>query len=143
MFKKHKIKVVAGTAGNDEHSVGIREVLDIKHGGVEKYGIKYEYLGTSVPIEKFVDAAIETKSSVIMMSTIISHDDVHYKSMEKLHNYAVEKGVRDSLILIAGGTQVTPEIARINKMDQGFGRGTKGIHIASYILDKLKEIHKE
>ena len=41
--KKNPIRVVAGTAGNDEHSVGIREVLDIKHGGVEKYGIKYEY----------------------------------------------------------------------------------------------------
>jgi len=110
--KNNPIKVVAGTAGNDEHSVGIREVLDIKHGGVEKYGIKYEYLGTSVPIEKFVDAAIETQSQVIMMSTIISHDDIHYKSMKKLHNYAVEKGVRDKLILIAGGTQVTPELAR-------------------------------
>ena len=59
--------------------------------------------------------------------------------MEKLHNYAVEKGVRDDLILIAGGTQVTPEIARTNKMDQGFGRGTKGIHIASFILDKMRE----
>ncbi len=138
--KKHPIKVVAGTAGNDEHSVGIREVLDIKHGGVEKYGIAYEYLGTSVPIEKFVDAAIETKSQVIMMSTIISHDEVHYKSMLKLHNYAVEKGVRDQLILIAGGTQVTPEIARKNKMDQGFGRGTKGIHIASFVIDQHKEM---
>jgi D-ornithine 4,5-aminomutase subunit beta len=137
--KKNPIKVIAGTAGNDEHSVGIREVLDIKHGGVEKYGIKYEYLGTSVPIEKFVDAAIETKSNVIMMSTIISHDDVHYKNMEKLHNYAIEKGVRDQLVLIAGGTQVTPEIARNNKMDQGFGRGTKGIHIASFIMDYHKE----
>jgi D-ornithine 4,5-aminomutase subunit beta len=137
-IKKHPISVVAGTAGNDEHSVGIREVLDIKHGGIEKYGISYEYLGTSVPIEKFVDAAIETKSQVIMMSTIISHDEVHYKNMLKLHNYAVEKGVRDKLILIAGGTQVTPEIARINKMDQGFGRGTKGIHIASFIIDHLK-----
>jgi D-ornithine 4,5-aminomutase subunit beta len=139
--KKHHIKVIAGTAGNDEHSVGIREVLDIKHGGVEKYGIKYEYLGTSVPIEKFVDAAIETNSTVIMMSTIISHDDIHYKSMKKLHNYAVEKGVRDKLILVAGGTQVTPEIARKNFMDQGFGRGTKGIHIASFILDKHKEMN--
>jgi D-ornithine 4,5-aminomutase subunit beta len=141
--KKHPIKVVAGTAGNDEHSVGIREVLDIKHGGIEKYGIKYEYLGTSVPIEKFVDAAIETKSNVIMMSTIISHDDTHYKNMLKLHNYAVEKGVRDQLILIAGGTQVTPELARKNKMDQGFGRGTKGIHIASFILDKHKEMNSK
>jgi len=141
--KDHPIKVVAGTAGNDEHSVGIREVLDIKHGGVEKYGISYEYLGTSVPIEKFVDAAIETKSQVIMMSTIISHDEVHYKNMLKLHNYAVEKGVRDQLILIAGGTQVTPEIARTNKMDQGFGRGTKGIHIASFIIDHHKEMVKK
>ena len=141
--KLNPIKVVAGTAGNDEHSVGIREVLDIKHGGVEKYGIKYEYLGTSVPIEKFVDAAIETNSNVIMMSTIISHDDTHYKSMKKLHNYAIEKGVRDKLILIAGGTQVTPEIARKNSMDQGFGRGTKGIHIASFVIDKHKEINSK
>ncbi len=141
-IKNNPIRVVAGTAGNDEHSVGIREVLDIKHGGVEKYGIKYEYLGTSVPIEKFVDAAIETNSKVIMMSTIISHDDTHYKNMKKLHNYAVEKGVRDKLILIAGGTQVTPEIARKSFMDQGFGRGTKGIQIASFIIDKYKEMSK-
>ena len=140
--KKNPMKVIAGTAGNDEHNVGIREVLDIKHGGVEKFGIRYEYLGTSVPIEKFVDAAIETKSNIIMMSTIISHDGIHYKNMKKLHNYAVEKGVRDSLILIAGGTQVTPEIARNNNMDQGFGRGTKGIQIASFILDKHREMQR-
>jgi len=142
-IKDNPIKVVAGTAGNDEHSVGIREVLDIKHGGIEKYGIKYEYLGTSVPIEKFIDAAIETKSSVIMMSTIISHDGTHYKNMKKLHNYAVEKGVRDSLILIAGGTQVSPKIARQSNMDQGFGRGTKGIQIASFIIDKHKEMNQK
>lgn len=143
-FVKHNpIKVIAGTAGNDEHSVGIREVLDIKHGGIEKYGIKYTYLGTSVPIEKFIDAAIEMDAQCIMMSTIISHDDIHYKNMEKLHNYAVEKGVRDQLILLAGGTQVTPEIARTNRMDQGFGRGTKGIHVASFIVNKYKEIKGE
>jgi D-ornithine 4,5-aminomutase subunit beta len=141
-IKKHPVKVIAGTGGSDEHSVGIREVLDIKHGGVEKYGIKYTYLGTSVPIEKFVDAAIEMDANVIMMSTIISHDDIHYKNMEKLHNYAVEKGVRDKLILLAGGTQVTPEIAMKYKMDQGFGRGTKGIHIASFIVQKHKELFK-
>ena len=78
-----------------------------------------------------------------MMSTIISHDSTHYKNMKKLHNYAVEKGVRNSLILIAGGTQVTPEIARKSNMDQGFGRGTKGIEIASFILDKHREMKKK
>jgi D-ornithine 4,5-aminomutase subunit beta len=39
----------------------MREILDIKHGGIEKYGISYTYLGTSVPIEKFIDAAIENR----------------------------------------------------------------------------------
>ncbi|TVP96605.1 MAG: LuxR family transcriptional regulator [Acholeplasmatales bacterium] len=141
--KNHPLKVIAGTGGQDEHSVGIREVLDIKHGGIEKYGIPYTYLGTSVPIEKFVDAAIEMDAQCIMMSTIISHDDTHYKNMEKLHQYAVEKGVRDRLILIAGGTQVTPEIARKHQIDQGFGRGTKGHHIASYLVKRLQEMHHD
>jgi len=140
--KKHPLKVIAGTGGNDEHSVGIREVLDIKHGGIEKYGITYTYLGTSVPIDKFVDAAIEMNADAILMSTIISHDDTHYKNMKKLHDYAVEKGVRDKIILIAGGTQVSPEIARKHHVDQGFGRGTKGLHIASFLVERHKEMIK-
>ena len=140
--KKHDIKVVAGTGGNDEHSVGMREILDIKHGGIEKYGIKYTYLGTSVPIEKFVDAAIETNAAVIMISLIISHDDIHYKNMQKLNDYAIEKGVRNKLILIAGGTQVTPEIAKENGMDQGFSRGTKGKDVASFIVKKHRLIYE-
>ena len=31
------IHVVAATVGEDEHSVGMREIIDIKHGGLEKY----------------------------------------------------------------------------------------------------------
>ncbi len=136
--KKNPLKIIAGTGGDDEHSVGMREVLDIKHGGVEKYGITYEYLGTSVPIEKFIDAAIETNADAVLMSTVISHDNVHYKNMKKLHEYAVERGVRDRLILIAGGTQVTPEVARKHHVDQGFGRGTTGQHVATFIIQQHK-----
>jgi len=132
--KKNQLKIVAGTGGSDEHSVGMREILDIKHGGVEAYGFEYHYLGTSVPIEKFVDAAIETKANVILISLIISHDDVHYKNMKKLHDYAIEKGVRDQLIIIAGGTQVSSELAQKHGMNQGFSRGTKGIDVASFIV---------
>jgi methylmalonyl-CoA mutase cobalamin-binding subunit len=141
-IKLHEIKVVAGTGGSDEHSVGMREILDIKHGGVEKYGIKYTYLGTSVPIEKFIDAAIEMNASVVMISLIISHDDIHYKNMQKLHDYAVEKGVRDKLILLAGGTQVTPDLAKKYGMNQGFSRGTKGKDVASFIVKKHRETYE-
>ncbi len=134
-FERKPLRVVAGTVGEDEHSVGMREILDIKHGGIEKWGIGVHYLGTSVPVEKMIDAALETDAEAVLISTIISHDDIHYRNMKKLNDIAVEKGVRDKLILIAGGTQVTPEIALANGMDGGFGRGTKGAHVATKIVE--------
>lgn len=137
-IKKHPVKAVAGTVGEDEHSVGLREIIDIKHGGIEKYGIQCEYMGTSCPIEKLIDAAIETKAQVIMASTIISHNDIHIKNMKKLHNLCVEKGVREKLILISGGTQITDEIAKASGMNAGFGRGTHGNHVASFIVEELQ-----
>lgn len=138
-FDQHPIRIVAGTVGEDEHSVGLREVIDIKHGGIEKYGCDVEYLGTSVPIEKLVDAAIEINAHVILASTIISHDDIHYKNMKRIHEYAVEKGVRDRFIICAGGTQVTPEVARKNGMDEGFGRYDRGVNVATFLVNKRRE----
>lgn len=138
--KENPLTIVAATVGEDEHSVGLREIIDIKHGGIEKYGINCEYLGTSVPITKLVDAAIELNADAILMSTIISHDEIHYKNMKKVHQYAIEKGIRDKIIIIAGGTQVTPELAVKQGMDAGFGRGTKGTHVATFLVNKKKEM---
>ena len=125
--------VVAATVGEDEHSVGMKEILDIKHGGIEGFGIKYHYLGTSCPVDKLVDAAIETRADAILISTIISRNNVHYENMRELADTCLEKGVRDRLILVAGGTQVVNEAAVEAGMDAGFGRGSHGIDVASFL----------
>lgn len=138
-IEKNPLRIVAGTVGEDEHSVGLREIIDIKHGGIEKYGIDCHYLGTSVPCEKLVDAAVELNADAILMSTIISHDGVHYRNMKVMNDLCVEKGIRDRIILVAGGTQVTPEIAVKQGVDAGFGRGTKGIHVATFLVKKRME----
>ena len=134
-IKAKQMVVVCGTVGEDEHSVGLREIIDIKHGGIEKYGIEVHYLGTSVPVEKLVDAAIELNADGILASTIISHDDIHYKNMKRINDLAIEKGVRDQLTLLAGGTQVIHELAVETGMDAGFGRGTKGVHVATALVE--------
>lgn len=139
-IQEHPMKIVGATVGEDEHSVGLREIIDIKHGGIEKYGIMVEYLGTSVPVEKLVDAAIEMNADAILASTIISHDDIHYKNMKRIHELAIEKGIRDKVIIVAGGTQVTPEIAVKQGVDAGFGRGSKGVHVATFLVNKKKEM---
>lgn len=136
--KKVGLKVVAATVGEDEHSVGMREILDIKHGGIEKYGVKYHYLGTSVPLGKLIDAAIETGAHAILISTIISHNDIHRTQMRKLAELCQEKGIRDKMVLIAGGTQVTAAMAVETGLDATFGRGTKGIDVVDVLIKTLK-----
>ncbi|MGI6720456.1 MAG: D-ornithine 4,5-aminomutase subunit OraE [Anaerovoracaceae bacterium] len=135
----YPLKIVCGTVGEDEHSVGLREIIDIKHGGIERFGMEIHYLGTSVPVEKLVDAAVELKAEAILASTIISHDNIHYKNMKRLHELAVEKGIRDDIIILAGGTQVVAEEALKTGIDAGFGRNTKGIDVATALIEKRRE----
>ncbi|MDR0357104.1 MAG: cobalamin-dependent protein [Clostridiales Family XIII bacterium] len=138
-IEDHPMKIVCATVGEDEHSVGLREIIDIKHGGIERFGIEVHYLGTSVPVEKLVDAAIEMNAEAILASTIISHDDIHYKNMKRIHELAVEKGVRDDLMIVAGGTQVIPQLAVEQGIDAGFGRGSHGIDVATFLVKRRKE----
>lgn len=136
--KQADLRVVAGTVGEDEHSVGLREILDIKHGGIEKYGVKYVSLGTSVPLDKLIDAAVETGAQAILISTIISHNEIHRTQMTKLAELCEEKGIRDKVMLIAGGTQVTPEMAAETGVDATFGRGTKGAQVVDAMVRHLR-----
>jgi D-ornithine 4,5-aminomutase subunit beta len=129
--------------GEDEHSVGLREIIDIKHGGIEGFGVEVHHLGTSTPVERLVDAAIELNAEAILASTIISHDDIHYKNMKRLHSLAVEKGVREKVALVAGGTQVVPGLAVENGMDAGFGRGCKGIDVATFLIERRRKIRNK
>jgi D-ornithine 4,5-aminomutase subunit beta len=90
-------------------------------------------------VEKLVDAAIELKAEAILASTIISHDDIHYKNMKRIHQLAIEKGMRDRIALVAGGTQVVPALAVQHGMDAGFGRGTHGIDVATFLIKHRRE----
>lgn len=58
-------------------------------------------------------------------------------------NTCIEKGVRDKLILIAGGTQVVNETAVESGMDAGFGRGSHGIDVASFLIKRRREMRED
>lgn len=132
------VHLVAATVGEDEHSVGLREILDIKHGGIEKYGFHCHYLGTSVSLDRVLAVAQQTGARAVLISTIVTHADVHKHHMHRLHDLAQARGLRQRLTLIAGGTQVTNDLARECGMDAGFGRGTTGRAVASFLVRKLR-----
>lgn len=132
--RPRNIAIVAATLGEDEHTVGLHEILDIKHGGIERYGFLIHDLGSSVPAERLLDAAERFGAKAVLVSTIVTHNDVHKGHMKRLHQLAQERGLRDRLLLVAGGAHVTGELARACGLDTGFGRGTRGWDVASYLV---------
>jgi D-ornithine 4,5-aminomutase subunit beta len=135
-----EVHVVAGTVGEDEHSVGLHEILDIKHGGIEKYGFRCHTLGTSVGLDKLLDEAERLGARAVLISTIVTHGGVHERNMRSLHDLAVRRGLRKRLVLVAGGTLVTDELARACGLDAGFGRGATGHDVASFLVRRLREM---
>ena len=133
------IHIVAATIGEDEHSVGLREILNIKHGGIEKYGFICHDLGASVPIEQVLDEVERTGARAVLVSTIVTHADMHRKNMHALVDLALERGLREGLVLIAGGTQVTNDMVCEQGLDVGFGRGTTGRDVGSFLVRKLRQ----
>ena len=134
---ERKLRVVGATIGNDEHSVGLHEIMDIKHGGLEKYGFECLNIGTSVAPEKLIDVAVEYGACAILTSLIVSHQEIHRINMQKTIDIAVEKGMRDRFIFIAGGPQIDHELALGCGFDAGFGLNTKGEDVAQCIVRQL------
>jgi D-ornithine 4,5-aminomutase subunit beta len=137
--RPRNLHVVAATLGEDEHSVGLQEILDIKHGGIERYGFRCHYLGTSVSPDDLLDAAERHSARVVLVSTIVTHHDVHREQMQRLAERAQARGLRERVLLVGGGTQVTDALARACGLDAGFGRGTSGQDVASFVVRSLRE----
>jgi D-ornithine 4,5-aminomutase subunit beta len=140
---KHRLEVVGATLGNDERSVGLHEIMDIEHGGLEKYGFECLNIGTSVMPEKLIDVAIEYGACAILASLIVSHQQIHHINMQKLVDIAIEKGVRDRFLFIAGGSHLDHELALECGLDSGFDPGTRGEHVAQFITSRLLSLTQE
>lgn len=71
-------------------------------------------------LDRVLDVAEQTGARAVLISTISTHAEVHKQNMRHLHELAQQHGLRERLVLIAGGTQVTDELARV-----WYGRGIR------------------
>ena len=78
-------------------------------------------------------------ADAILFSTIVTHADVHKQHMHRLDEQVSARGLRDRLVLVAGGTRVTDALARECGMDAGFGHGTSGHEVASFLMSSLRD----
>jgi beta-lysine 5,6-aminomutase beta subunit len=145
-FDKNIVFIGAST-GTDAHTVGIDAIMNMKgfagHYGLERYeGITAYNLGSQVLNEDFVKYAIEKQADVLLVSQTVTQKEVHLKNMVELVELLEAEGLRDRIILIAGGARITHEIAKELGYDAGFGPGSFAEDVATFAIKELIERKK-
>ena len=100
MREKVNKSVVIGTIGQDAHMIGGWVLSE----AYKAAGFKVAFLGTVVPQEEFVQAAVETDADAILVSSSYGMGII---DCEGLREKCVEAGL-DDIILYAGGTVAAP-----------------------------------
>lgn len=137
-----RITVVGACTGSDAHTVGLDAILNMKgfHGdyGLERYSEFAVYnLGSQVPNEVLIAKAREVGADAVLISQVVTQKSIHLHNLTHLVDLLEAEGMRDRLILIAGGPRITHELAVELGYDAGFGPGTVPSEVAGFILQEL------
>jgi beta-lysine 5,6-aminomutase beta subunit len=137
-----RITVVAACTGSDAHTVGIDAIINMKgyagEYGLERYPWFVTYnLGAQVPNETLVQKAIETDADAVLVSQVVTQKNVHIANLTRLVDLVEAEGIRDDVILIAGGPRINHELALELGFDAGFGPGTLPSQVAAYIAQEI------
>ncbi len=134
--------VVGAATGNDAHTVGLDAILNYKgfagDHGLEAYSsFTVVNLGSQVPNEQLVAKARELNADAILVSQVVTQRNVHISNLTNLVELLEAEGIRDKVILIAGGPRITHALALELGYDAGFGAGTKPRDVASYLAQEV------
>ncbi|MBS4024117.1 MAG: cobalamin-dependent protein [Clostridia bacterium] len=138
------VNVVGACIESDAHTVGIDAIMNMKgfngHKGLESYkGINAYNLGSQVSCEELVARAMEVKADAILVSQVVTQKDIHVQNLTKLIEIMEAEGIRDEVVLVVGGPRIDHQLAQELGYDAGFGPGTYAEHVASYIVQELKQ----
>ena len=139
---KRKIVVIGASTGTDAHTVGIDAVMNMKgyagHYGLERYEMIEAYnLGSSVENEEFIKKAIQLKADVLLVSQTVTQKNVHINNLTNLVELLEAEGLRDKVVLIAGGPRINHELAKELGYDAGFGPGKYADDVASFAVTEM------
>lgn len=141
---KRPVVVVGACTGTDAHTVGIDAIMNMKgfdqHYGLERYPMIEAFnLGAQIPNEELIQKAIELKADAILVSQVVTQKEVHIQNMTDLIELMEAEGLRDKMIITAGGPRIGNKLALELGYDAGFGRGTFPENVASFIVEKMVE----
>ncbi len=139
-----KVRVAGACIGTDAHTVGIDAILNMKgykgDYGLERYKEFETFnLGSQVSVEDLARFAVEERIDAVLASQVVTQKGSDIANFTALSELLEAEGVRDRLLLIAGGPRVTNLLATELGYDAGFGRGTLPSEVAAFVVQRLAE----
>lgn len=137
-----KVVILGACTGTDAHTVGIDAIMNMKgyngEYGLERYPeIEAYNLGSQVDNEEMLRKAVELDADALLVSQVVTQKDVHIHNLSHLVDLLEAQGIRNKLVLIAGGPRITHELALELGYDAGFGPGTLAPHVASFVVQEM------
>ncbi|MDD5823596.1 MAG: corrinoid protein [Firmicutes bacterium] len=100
-----KKKAVIGVVEGDTHDIGKNLVrIMMETAGFEMYD-----LGRDVPLNDFIDKAVEVDADLICMSTLMT---TTMEGMREVVKMLDEKGLHDRIKVMVGGSPISPKFAK-------------------------------
>ena len=115
------------TAGALMHDIGKTLVGTF----LEANGFRVIDLGRDVPVDRFVEKALEVSADIICLSALLT---TTMTGQARLVKRLDERGLRDRFAVLVGGAPVTPEYARNIGAD---GYGANAVGALSEALKKI------
>ncbi len=139
-----KVTILGACTGTDAHSVGIDAIMNMKgyagEYGLERYPMLKAYnLGMQVLNEDLIAHAIEKNADALLVSQVVTQKDVHIKNLAELIDMLEAEGLRQKLVVVAGGPRISHKLALELGFDAGFGPGTTAPDVASFVVQEIKK----
>jgi beta-lysine 5,6-aminomutase beta subunit len=135
--------VVLGCAlESDAHTVGLDAIFNMKgfagDYGLERYhGFDARNLGAQVPVSEVTRQVRESRADAVLVSATVTQNEIHVRHLSDLVDMLEAEGLRDGVVLIAGGARLDHALARELGYDAGFGPGTTASTVAAFLLEEL------
>lgn len=126
--EQQKRKGVIGVVEGDTHDIG-KNLVKIM---LETAGFEMIDLGRDVPLEKFVDTAIEKEAEFICMSTLMT---TTMSGMETVIQLLEEKGIRNNVKVMIGGGPISQKYADKIGADGYSQNAVEAVKLAKRLLN--------
>lgn len=139
-----KIRLAGACIGTDAHTVGIDAILNMKgykgDYGLERYKEFETFnLGSQVSVEDLVRFARENRIDALLASQVVTQKGSDVANFTALAELLEAEGLRDDVLLVAGGPRMTGLLAAELGYDAGFGRGTLPSDVATFVALQMAE----